>query len=207
MSRTRNTVLEYNRLAYEEGWNLAGIACTTSRTRNAGSGRPKRALEEQSSSTDSDYEADEESASEQEEVAVEEDFTDEELEEEVAAVLVEDQDDDAKPQPTRLLLELESLKKCMEKHCRCLKCNGPVKMEVKTLCIASNVMVYCIDKGCGYVDVSDVPATAEVRGITGATRERTTDFAINVLYVLGFLVCGDGSTEAGRTSGWIDGTS
>jgi hypothetical protein len=161
MSRTRNTVLEYNRLAYEEGWNLAGIACTTSRTRNAGSGRPKRALEEQSSSTDSDYEADEESASEQEEVAVEEDFTDEELEEEVAAVLVEDQDDDAKPRPTRLLLELESLKKCMEKHCRCLKCNGPVKMEVKTLCIASNVMVYCIDKGCGYVDVSDMPATQQ----------------------------------------------
>jgi hypothetical protein len=84
MSRTRNTVLEsYNRLAYEEGWNLAGIACTTSRTHNAGSGRPKRALEE--SSTDSDYEANEESSSE-EEVAVEEDFTYEELEEEVAAV-------------------------------------------------------------------------------------------------------------------------
>jgi hypothetical protein len=108
---------------------------------------------------------------------------------------------DTKPPATRLFLEYESLKKCMEKNCRCLKCNGPVEMGVKTLCLASNIMVSCINKDCGYIDVSDLPATAEVLAID--TRERSTDFAINVLYVVGFLSCGDGPTEAARILGLL----
>jgi hypothetical protein len=62
-------------------------------------------------------------------------------------------------------------------------------------------MVCCLDKDCGYVDVSDLPATAEILAIDG--RERSTDFAINALYVLGFLSCGDGGTEAGRLLGLL----
>jgi hypothetical protein len=52
-------------------------------------------------------------------------------------------------------------------------------MKVETLlCLASNVMLCCTKKGCGFVDVSALPATAEV----GAK-----DFAINAPYVIGFL--------------------
>jgi hypothetical protein len=130
----RNTVFERTRLGLQEdGWNLAGTESTSRLTRNAGSGRPnlvKRVFNE--SSSDSDYEADEESSSSEEE----EDFTvdDEEAD-----------DEDTKPPATRLFLEYESLKKCMEKNCRCQKCNDPVEMKVKTLCIAFNVMV-CVGR-------------------------------------------------------------
>jgi hypothetical protein len=51
------------------------------------------------------------------------------------------------------------------------------------------------------VDVSDLPATVEILAID--TRERSTDFAINVLFVLGFLSSGDGPTEASRMLGLL----
>jgi hypothetical protein len=77
----------------------------------------KRMFNEQSSS-DSDYETDESSLSEEEEI---EDFKEELVEEE--------EDNDKKPPPTWLFLEFESLKKCMEKNCRCLTCNGLVESQ------------------------------------------------------------------------------
>jgi hypothetical protein len=118
-------------------------------------------------------------------------FTDEEW--------AEEEEGEKKPPPTRLIVEHESLKRCMERNCRCIKCDGQVEMKVKTLCLASNVMVKCLDKECGYIDVSDLPpATANVGAKTKTDRERSTDFAINVLYVLGFMSCGDGPTESGR---------
>jgi hypothetical protein len=106
-------------------------AITSSRTRNGGSGRPNLCIKRiynAESTTDSDYEADEDSSSEDE---VEFDnSTGEEEEEEEAE---DDDETSTKPSPTRLFIEYESLKKCMEKNCRCLKCNGPVRMTVKTL--------------------------------------------------------------------------
>jgi hypothetical protein len=176
---SRNTVREEARLRLGEvGWNLVGGEVPSSRTRGGGTGRPnlsvRRSYFNESSpdvsSVDSDYEADEESSSEED--------LDSDVEEEK----------ELKPPPTRLILEYESLKKCMEKNCRCPRCDGPVHMDVKTLCLASNVMVSCIDKECGYVDVSDLPATAQVPvGPKADERERSTDFAINVLYVQGWI--------------------
>jgi hypothetical protein len=56
-------------------------------------------------------------------------------------------------------------------------------MRVKTLCLASNVMVCCLlDEDCGYVDVSDLPSTAKV-GAKVDDWEWSTNFAINVLYM------------------------
>jgi hypothetical protein len=173
---SRNTVLETYRLRLEEDdWNLRGKGSTSSRTRNGGSGRPqlcKGVYNESSSSSDSDYQADEETSSSSESDADEQEDEEEQLK---------------KPPPPWLFLEFESLKKCMEKNCRCPKCNGPVKMSVKMLCLASNVMVSCADKDCGYVDVSDLPATAKVGAkVNVDDHERSTDFAINVLFVKDF---------------------
>jgi hypothetical protein len=194
-----STVKERHRLGSKhDGWNLPGatLVNTSSRTRNAGSGRPNLTIKKcpaDSSTTNSDYE-EESSESSIEDV----ESSDEEDEEEVMK----------KPEPTRLFIEYDSLKKCMEKNCRCPRCNGPVEMKVKTLCLASNVMLCCTDLDCGYVDVSDLPATAEIMnpniGNPLVDRERSTDFAIiNVLYVLGFICCGDGGTEAGRLLGLL----
>jgi hypothetical protein len=65
---------------------------------------------------DSDYEADEESSSEED--------LDSDVEEEK----------ELKPPPTRLILEYESLKKCMEKNCRCPRCDGPGKCGNESMC-------------------------------------------------------------------------
>jgi hypothetical protein len=189
----RNTVHESYRLGLgEDDWKNLAFGTSNRRTRNGGSGRPNLSIKVlESSTTDSDYEgSDEEDSSEEEEL----ESSDEEEEQ-------EDEDEGKKPDPTRLFLEYQSLKKCMEKNCRCPKCNGPVEMKVKTLCLACNVMVCCLDTDCGYVDVSELPATAEI-GLS-KDRERTTDFAINVLYVLGFISCGDGGTEASRLLGLL----
>jgi hypothetical protein len=187
-NKTRNTVLEHNRLRpQEDGWNLAGLGgSNSSRTRNGGSGRPqlsRRLYHKESSSSDSDYEDDEESSDEESDIDGEE----------------EEEENSKKPPPSRLFLEVDSLKSCMERNCRCPKCNGPVEMKVKTLCLASNVMVCCKDKDCGYVDVSALPATAEV-----GAKVNVDDRGRNILYVIGgFLSCGDGPTESARILGLL----
>jgi hypothetical protein len=55
-------------------------------------------------------------------------------------------------------------------------------------------------KDCGYIDVSNLPATAEI-GAKVDDRNRSTDYSINVLYVLEFLSSGDGCTEASKMLG------
>jgi hypothetical protein len=199
---SRNTVREEARLRLgEDGWNLIAGAGTSNRTRNGGAGRPNLSVRRSyfnESSTDSDYEANQQASSSEEEVEYDDDSSDESLAEDPE----EEEGDGKKPSCTRLFLEVASLKKCMERNCRCPNCNGPVEMTVKTLCLASNIMVKCKDNDCGYVDVSDLPATAQV-GTRIDDRERSTDFAINVLYVLGFLSSGDGCTEAGRLLGLL----
>jgi hypothetical protein len=199
MSSTRNTVHESYRLACKEGdWNLAG-ACSnlTSRTRGGGSGRPnlsqRHVLE---SSLDSEYVQLQDTSSEEEflvDVSSSSDSED------------DPEEDERKPDPTCLVLKQESLKKCIEKNCRCPTCNGPVDVKFKTLCLASNIMLLCRDKDCGYIDVSEQPSTAEIgdRNEDDPSRNRMTDYAINVLYVLGFLSCGDGCTEAARLLGLL----
>jgi hypothetical protein len=167
---------EYRLACKQDGWNLAGgSSAVTSRTRNAGSGRPnmliKRLPNEHSSESDnSDYEDIDLS-----EVSEHEDDEDDECEDDKA-----DEEATTKPPATRLILEVQS-KNIMEKNCRCPECKGPVEMEVNTLCLASNVMLCCKDVDCGYVDHSDLPASAKC-GQSTDDRERITDYAVNVLY-------------------------
>jgi hypothetical protein len=112
-------------------------------------------------------------------------------------------DDDAeKPPATRAILEVDPLKKIMERNCRCPECSGPMEMKVNTICLASSVMLCCKDEDCGYIDHSDPPAPAKV-GESTDERQRSTDYAVNVLYVLSFLSCGDGGTEAARLLGLL----
>jgi hypothetical protein len=123
-SNSRNTVREEGRLRLsEDGWDLiAGTAGTSYQTQNAGAGgRPKnpnvrRSYFNEASSTDSDYEAEDEDDSSLEE--------EEEYDDSSSSVELVDPEDDKKPPPTQLVLELESLKQCMEKNCRC-----PAKLQ------------------------------------------------------------------------------
>jgi hypothetical protein len=90
-------------------------------------------------STDSDFEFVASSSSEEEDKIVSE--GDEEEEEDLCG-----DEEEKKPNFTRLLLEYDSLKKCMEKNCQCPEeCNGEVEMQVKTICLTSSVMLCCKD--------------------------------------------------------------
>ena len=48
---------------------------------------------------------------------------------------------------------------------------------------------------------SKPPAGVDIESANN--RERSTDYAINILYVLGFISCGDGCTEAARILGLL----
>jgi hypothetical protein len=94
--------------------------------------------------------------------------------------------------------EVESLKAAFEENCICKKCKGPVEAEVTTLCLATSFVISCKDENYGHVYYSNPPAESHIR-ITHRTvqnHERMANYAVNVLYVLGFLSSGDGGREA-----------
>jgi hypothetical protein len=54
---------------------------------------------------------------------------------------------------------------------------------------------------CGFIHYSDPRALVNIN--SKDNRERSTDYAINVLYVVGFLSVGDRGTEAARLLGLL----
>jgi hypothetical protein len=67
-------------------------------------------------------------------------------------------------------------------------------------------IIECSDKeGCKYFFHPQAPSETTIHWNDAVKdkRERSTDFAINVLYVLGFIGMGDGPTEAGRLLGLL----
>jgi hypothetical protein len=186
-----SAALERTKLsAKEDDWNLHGgsSSATTSSSRTR-SGRvvpgfAEVTLDCMSTSSGSDYESEESESS-----------------------LVETSDDDAmevveeeppKPPASRIIVEVDSLTKAFAANAKCKSCNEALAFEVKTTCIASNVILSCTSRKCGYVFHSDPPAATTLHAGTNDKRERSTDYAINVLYVLSFLSSGDGCSEAAR---------
>lgn len=81
-----------------------------------------------------------------------------------------------------------------------------MKVEVRTKCVASSIKLFCLDKKqCGHIDYSSGPAAANIPDTVFEDdgRERSTDYAVNVLYVLAFLASGGGGTEAARLLGLL----
>jgi hypothetical protein len=183
----------------ENDWKLNGDASSgvpSTRTRKGGSGRPNLArdvidLAESSAaiSLHSSFDESEDS-----------DWTPTNREWDTTSSSEEDEEA-LKPSATRVIMEVIPLKTCMEKTCRCQECDGPVEVFFRTICIATSFMLCCKNPRCGYVYYSDPPAQVTVE--RGDNRERSTDYALNILYVLGFIACGDGCTEAARILGLL----
>jgi hypothetical protein len=104
-----------------------------------------------------------------------------------------------RPAATRVILEAEMLLATLGENCRCSECKSPVLVELKTICLATSIELTCTNAKCGYIYYSHPPA--QVKAENEDRRERSTDYAVNVLYVLGMLCCGDGCTEAARLLG------
>jgi hypothetical protein len=71
------------------------------------------------------------------------------------------------------------------------------------VCIATSFILSCTNKECKFLYRSDPPAATTVHALQDDNFERSTDYAINVLYVLGFISVGDGCSEAGRMLGLL----
>ena len=186
-------------------WKLfgtSGVAITRTRTRNGGSGRPAMFRQEPSNG---DFDEDEDSTYEEEDDEMEEEEEDEleEVAEEIKEVsdLEPLEEEMKKPTFTRVILEAKALNEVFESHCKCPQCGEQLKMEVKTICIASSIRLTCVNLNCSYVHYGNSPSAANIGDADQDNRERMTDYAINILYVLGLVSCGDGCTEAGRLLG------
>ena len=178
--------LEMSRLGFSEAdWKLPSHGVARTRTRHGGHGRPdlRRREKEQESTSESED-------SEWSRGGSEESTTDEDL-------------DLSKPPSTRVIVEVEGLKKTFEKNCKCPNCHGNVLVTFRTICLATSIILQCKDPSCGYIYYGDSPAQVTIEGDFVDKRERSTDYAINILYVLGFISCGDGCTEAARLLGLL----
>ena len=102
----------------------------------------------------------------------------------------------------RVLLEAHSLKALIERNSRCLKCGSKVTVKFSHVTIATSLSIACESKTCSCIDYIDGLQKASVTLPAGSNRiERNTDYAVNVLYTLGFLTSGDGGKEAARLLG------
>jgi hypothetical protein len=61
-------------------------------------------------------------------------------------------------------------------------------------------MMYCKNARCGFIYYTS-PSPAQVELESEDKRKRSTNYCINILFVLGFIACGDGPTEASRILG------
>jgi hypothetical protein len=178
---------EHSKLSNKENdWKLPGnmVACET-RTRNGGAGRPnlerRREMMElitiasSSSSSSSDGEW---------------------------SFNGTDSDDSVeffKPPASRVIVDVDILTSTLQDTSRCMQCNGPVEVSLRTTCLATKIMMYCKSARCGFIYKSPPPAEVQTERLD--KRERSTDYCINILFVLGFISCGDGGVEAARVLG------
>jgi predicted RNA-binding Zn-ribbon protein involved in translation (DUF1610 family) len=194
----RNASREANKLASKEGdWNLAAVGATTetrTRTRGNGKGRPNLDLARKNKAIICDISSDSES----------------EVEEEgggAKAIPVPDEEivppkTRKRPPHTRVIVEVNNLEAAFEKF-KCPSCGeATVELKLWTVCIATSLSFVCKRKACVFAFQPMKAAPTTLHAAQNDNYERTTDYAVNVLYVLGFMSMGDAHTEAGRLLGW-----
>jgi hypothetical protein len=172
-----------------EGWKLVGTDDNAARRR--GGGNPPDVLEVLSSSEDEDTT-----------VVVEDEEDEEEQVEEEEAPEPEPVVKKKKPTNNRVVLELDQINKVFEQMV-CRECSHPVKVSVRNICIASSIGIECQNEACGFLYHPEPPAGTSIHLRRPDNFERSTDYAVNVLYVLGFMSMGDGGTEAARLLGLL----
>ena len=105
------------------------------------------------------------------------------------------------PGPFRSLVENESLASLIQQVTICRKCRIVDTLEVTfpSVSLATTPTIRC--RNCGVLGMSPLSMTSLERGKRGNIK--ISDYAVNVLYVLGFLTLGDGGTEAQKVMGML----
>jgi hypothetical protein len=203
---------EQKKLAgHDDGnWKLAGIGNSRTsagtRTHHGGEGRPNLVKDEQLSSSCSDSESSPSLSSEDINWSYHQsDDTDPSVSScsDKDATSDDSLGESSKPPATRVIVDVEGLKSTLEHNSYCMQCHGRVSAILRTTCIATSIMVKCKKPECAFIYYSTPPAEIDIEDDTADHRERSTDYAINILYVLGFISYGDGGTEAARILGLL----
>jgi hypothetical protein len=195
MPKTVGTRGERRRLALNElDWNLTGRKNSNTvltRTRGGGHGRPDIAstvarnaitIGEVLEEGKEEPAADELSPS-----------SSDELEEDVT---------EPKPTHSRVIVEVAMLEQAFDEY-PCKVCGENLELKIQTCCIASSIELVCNKVDCPYVCEFKKPTETKIHELDDRKYERMTDYALNVLYVLGMISVGDSHTEAGRLLGLL----
>jgi hypothetical protein len=85
------------------------------------------------------------------------------------------------------------------------RCNKPLKAEIDTVCITTSISIVCSNLDCSFITYRQCRSgIADNHAFLGDNYERMTDYALNVLYVIGgFISMGDAHTEAARLLGLL----
>jgi hypothetical protein len=193
--------LERRRLSPEEDdWNLVrGSSSTLSRTRGNGQGRPNLDqggrepdfVDVADASTNDGTTTSSLTQDEEEEAAPAIDAS-------AGAIVVA-----KKPTHTRVILEVAHLEEAFQNY-GCPECGEYLELKLRTVCIATSIELICNNKECSsYVCQFGRPSPTTIHDDQVRSYERMTDYAVNVIYALGFVSVGDGHTEAGRLLGLL----
>jgi hypothetical protein len=174
----------------EDGWNLTHGEVGR-RTRGGGEGRPDVEMMARRKAHDIGTLLLSSDSSEQESSSDEDDESSEE--EEMAS---------KKPKHQRVILEVSMLQEAFKDY-TCPECQEPLELKIRTICIASSIDLVCNNKDCSYVCQFSKPTRTAIHADDDSNYERITDYALNVLFVLGMISVGDGATEAGRMLGFL----
>ena len=188
---------EINRLtATETDWALpGGNAILARRTRGKQVQLPSSLLSSRSKQSISDLSSSDDSTDDEEETVGLESHT------------TMSSSTKKKPTNTRVLLEVPALLELVERNLsKCSICKSKLQLTMINCCLATRPRISCTNEKCCFVDYGTSPAPANLTLLPGsgsALIERTTDYAINILYVLGFIASGDGGKEAERVLGYL----
>ena len=189
---------EQRRLAPDDtDWSLGHVASPITRTRGGGSGRPN--LVRVAACNDFLFpevveEDVTESATGMNDNSIGSESDGESLQEPAAPT--------SKPTHTRVILEVSQLEQAFQNF-PCPDCGDYLELKLRTTCIASYIQLVCNNNECNYISNFDKPCATSMHVDDKGDYERMTEYAINVLYVLGFISMGDGHTEAGRLLGLL----
>jgi hypothetical protein len=105
------------------------------------------------------------------------------------------------PKPTQVILEVNNVQEAISESSVCKNCRRKaLEFRTKNVGVATTPSIVCTH--CGR-DTHSSPAKTGI-GPSYENRRCLTDYAVNVLYVLGFLTVGDGSCEAQRILDLLD---
>ena len=179
-----DATLEQDKLAPKEtDWNLAGLTETTApatRTRYGGQGRPNMNINnnnvDAASSSDGSFKSNDLSTSDDESLG---------------------DDDHERPSPTRIIIEVDQLKRTLEELSLCKMCGGPleVSLNAKGFGLATKIELSCLDPKCSFVHHGQEPAPTNIHAENNDGYDRLTDYGVNCIYVISFIASGNGTTE------------